>query len=195
MTDLRVYRLADAPRAARWAVTFFLATIGVAYAFGFLMVTLWVGLTPRELAEAYREPRPGVAGEHARVTERPINLEEALAEAEDHRIDTKLLIQDTHVHIPVYALIAFSLSLVALGLRWRPGFDVVVVLALFGGPILDFAGMWLTKFVAAGFAYLTLAGGWLMAASYLGVGLTAVWQIWLEKPGTRSARRKHELGE
>jgi hypothetical protein len=177
-----LYRLAAAPAAARWAVTLFLATLGVAYTFGFLMVTLWVGLTPAELATTYRK-EAGVAGEEAEVSERPIDLEAVLREEEVHRIDTQLLIQDTHVHVPVYALIALSLSAIALGLNWRRGLDIVVVFGLFSGPIFDFAGMWLTKLVADGFAYLTLLGGWLMAASYLAVGGTAVWQMWVRRPG------------
>ena len=177
-----LYRLAAAPAAARWAVTLFLATLGVAYTFGFLMVTLWVGLTPAELATTYREEKAGVAGEEAEVSERPIDLEAVLREEEVHRIETQLLIQDTHVHVPVYALIALSLSAIALGLKWRRGFDIVVVFGLFAGPIFDFAGMWLTKLAADGFAYVTLLGGWLMAASYLTVAVTAIWQMWVRRP-------------
>ena len=179
-----IYRLAAAPAAARWALTLFLGTLGMAYVFGFLMVTIWAGLTPEELARTYRKQEAGVAGEQAQVSERPIDLEAVLAEEEVHQIDTQLLIQDTHVHVPVYALIALALSAIALGLRWRPGFDIAVIFALFCGPVLDFAGMWLTKFVADGFAYLTLLGGWLMAVSYLAVAVTALWQMWVRRPGS-----------
>ena len=88
-------------------------------------------------------------------------------------------------------LIALSLCCISLGLRWRPRFDVVLVFALFAGPVLDFLGMWLTKFVADGFAYLTLLGGWLMAAAYLIVAVTAIWQIWFE---TRDSAPKRNAG-
>lgn len=176
-----LYPLSRAPTPVRWAVTLFLGTIGVGYVFGILMVTLWVGLTPRDVAEVFRERQMeiGVEGAAAPVTERLIDLEEVLGEEEQHRIDTRLLVQDTHVHIPVYALIALALALIALGLRWRARSDLIVIFALFTGPALDFAGMWLTKFVADGFSYMTLAGGWLMAASYATVAAAALWQMWI----------------
>jgi hypothetical protein len=187
MSKLPLYRLAGAPRAARWAVTLYLALIGTAYAFGLAMVVLWSGLTPQQLVRTYRQPKAGVAGEQAQVSEQPIDLNQALAEEAVHQIDTRLLVQDTHVHVPVYALIALSLCAVALGLRWRAGFELVLVFALFSAPLLDFVGMWLTKFVADGFAYLTLLGGWLMAASYLVVAVTAIRQIWFERRGPSGA--------
>ncbi|MGD8866496.1 MAG: hypothetical protein PVI01_02685 [Gemmatimonadales bacterium] len=180
MSKQPLYSLASAPPAARWAVTLYLGLLGTAYAFGLLMVVLWAGLTPQQLARTYREPKAGVAGERPQVSERPIDLSQAVAGEEVHQIDTRLLVQDTHVHVPVYALIALSLSGIALGLSWRPRFQLVLVFALFSGPVLDFLGMWLTKLVADGFAYLTLLGGWLMAAAYLVVALTAIKQIWFE---------------
>ena len=177
-----LYRLAAAPLALKWAVTLFLATIGVAYVFGVLMVTLWVGMTPGQVASTYR-PHVEMANpaRERSVTEKPIDLEQALGgEREQHTIDTRLLVQDTHVHVPVYALIAATLSLVALGLRWPRRWDALVIFALFAGPILDFSGMWLTKLVAGGFAYFTLIGGWTMAASYATVAGVAIWQLWIE---------------
>lgn len=180
MSKQSVYSLASAPPAVRWVVTLYLALLGIAYVFGLMMVVLWAGLTPQELARTYREPKAGVAGEQPQVSERPIDLSQALAREEVHQIDTRLLVQDTHVHVPVYALIALSLSGIALGLSWRPRFQMVLVFTLFAGPVLDFLGMWLTKFVADGFAYLTLLGGWLMAAAYLIVSVTAIRQIWFE---------------
>lgn len=189
MSKLPLYPLASAPAAVRWAVTLYLGLIGAAYAFGLAMVVLWSGLTPQTLARTYREPKTEVAGERPEVSERPIDLSQALAGEEFHQIDTRLLVQDTHVHVPVYALIALSLCCIAMGLRWRPRFDVVLVFALFSGPVLDFLGMWLTKFVADGFAFLTLLGGWLMAAAYLVVALTAIWQIWFETGDSPAANR------
>lgn len=176
-----LYSLSEAPAALRWAVTLFLATLGIAYAFGVLMVTTWVGLAPAQVAAAYREPETAVELDEAQVEERAISLEEVLGGKMEHRIDRRLLIQDTHVHVPVYALIAFALAAIALGLRWPSGVETALVFALFAGPALDFAGQWLTKLVADGFAYMTLAGGWLMAASYLAVAGTALWQMWISK--------------
>ncbi len=174
------YSLAAARTPVRWAVTLFLALLGSGYAFGALMVTEWVGLGPEAVAEAYRQPETQAA-EEMQVRERPIDLDQELGEEEVHRIDRRLLIQDTHVHVPVYALIALALAAVALGLDWPRGTEALVVLALFAGPALDFGGQWLTKLVADGFSYMVLSGGWLMAGSYTVVAANAVWQMWFRK--------------
>ncbi|MFQ5703251.1 MAG: hypothetical protein ACE5HT_04440 [Gemmatimonadales bacterium] len=170
--------LTAAPLSVKWAVTLFLGSIGIAYVFGVLMVTLWVGLTPEKVAQAYRPPQPSAAPEQLQLTEQPIDLDEALGEEEVHQIDERLLIQDTHVHVPMYALIALALSAISVGLRGPSRMKIVLVFALFLGPIIDFLGMWLTRLVASGFSYLTLAGGWLMAASYAVVAGAALWQMW-----------------
>ena len=98
-------------------------------------------------------------------------------------MDRDLLVQDTHVHIPMYGVIAAALSAVVLGLAlpsWA-GFGLITL--LFAAPWLDFAGMWLTKLVAPGFALVTLAGGWAMGLGYGIVTALAMWQMWTPKKG------------
>ena len=50
-------------------------------------------------------------------------------------------------------------------------------------PWLDFAGMWLTKFVSGRFAAVTLIGGWAMGVGYLAVTALAIHQMWLRTRG------------
>jgi len=98
---------------------------------------------------------------------------------EMHHVDRDLLVQDTHVHMPMYAVIAACLSVIALGLaipRWA---GLAIIAILFAAPWLDFAGMWLTKLASPGFAFVTLAGGWAMALGYTIVAALAIWQMWL----------------
>jgi hypothetical protein len=104
---------------------------------------------------------------------------------EIHFVDTKLLVQDTHVHVPMYGVIAGLLSLVVLGLGVSRRWGYALITLLFAAPWLDFSGMWLTKFVAPQFALLTAAGGWTMGLGYTVVTLLALRRMWLpRKEGT-----------
>jgi len=163
----------------RFTVSAFLAVIGASYLFGILMVTLWVGLTPAQVSGAYRGASEAeVVADSESGREVPINLDQELAKEPEHVIDTRLLIQDTHIHLPVYALVALVLAGITLGLEWKPGWQLGVIAALFAAPLLDFSGMWLTKFVSGGFSYMTLAGGWTMAAAYVAITYMAIRQLW-----------------
>ena len=179
-----LYDLRRSDVRVRWLVTLLLATLGTSYLFGAWMVGLYAGYSPRKVAETY-----GPAGETpmtmqmppetTMVTERPISMAE-MGE-EQHHVDRDLLVQDTHVHMPMYAVIAACLSVIALGLaipRWA-GLSIITL--LFAAPWLDFAGMWLTKLVSPGFAIVTLAGGWAMALGYLIVAVLATYQMWWRK--------------
>ncbi len=179
-----LYDLRQSDVRVRWLVTLLLATLGTSYLFGAWMVGLYAGYSPRKVAETY-----GPAGEMPMtmqmppdttlVTERPISMAE-MGE-EQHHVDLDLLVQDTHVHMPMYAVIAACLSVIALGLsipRWA-GLSIIAL--LFAAPWLDFAGMWLTKLASPGFAIVTLAGGWAMALGYVIVAAIATYQMWWRK--------------
>jgi hypothetical protein len=179
-----LYDLRHSDLRVRWLVTLLLATLGTSYLFGAWMVGLYAGFSTREVAETY-----GAAGEMpmvmqmppetTMVTERPISMAEMTEER--HHVDLDLLVQDTHVHMPMYAVIAACLSVIVLGLaipRWA-GMSIIAL--LFAAPWLDFAGMWLTKLVSPHFAIVTLAGGWAMALGYLIVAALATYQMWWRK--------------
>jgi len=180
-----LYDLRHSDLRVRWLVTLLLATLGTSYLFGAWMVALYAGFSSRKVAETY-----GPAGEAVMamqmppdttmVNERPVSMAEMGEEM--HHVDRDLLIQDTHVHMPMYAVIAACLSVIALGLaipRWA-GLSIITV--LFAAPWLDFAGMWLTKLASPGFAIVTLAGGWAMAFGYGIVAALATYQMWWRKP-------------
>jgi hypothetical protein len=108
------------------------------------------------------------------------------AKPEVHTVDTNLLIQDTHVHVPMYGVIAAALGVVVLGLCLRRVWAFGLITLLFAAPWLDFGGMWLTKFVSPRFAVLTLLGGWAMGGAYLIVTALAVYQMWWSRKGVAS---------
>ena len=176
-----LYDLRHSDLRVRWLVTLLLATLGTSYLFGAWMVGLYAGFSTTKVAETY-----GAAGEQmmmqmppdtTMVTERPVSMAE-MGE-EQHHVDMNLLVQDTHVHMPMYAVIAACLSVIVLGLTLSRTAGLALIALLFAAPWLDFAGMWLTKLVSPSFAIVTVAGGWAMALGYTIVAALALWQMWL----------------
>ena len=177
-----LYDLRHSDVRVRWLVTLLLATLGTSYLFGAWMVGLYAGFSTSKVAETY-----GAAGEAVMamqmppettlVAERPVSMAEMGEEM--HHVDRDLLVQDTHVHMPMYAVIAACLSVIALGLAMPRWAGLSIIFLLFAAPWLDFAGMWLTKLASPHFAMVTLAGGWAMALGYTIVAALALWQMWL----------------
>src|SRR6267154_1891950 len=177
-----LYDLRRADVRVKWLVTGLLATLGLSYVFGAVMVALYAGFTPRSVAATYAGPEMSMPmpPETTVVVQRPMSMAD-FAQPEVHTVDTKFLIQDTHVHVPMYGLIAAALGVVVAGLalprRWALG----LIALLFAAPWLDFAGMWLTKLASPRFAIVTLAGGWAMALGYTIVAVIATYQMWWRK--------------
>jgi hypothetical protein len=163
-----LYRLRDAPRPAKLAAVLFLLVLGYSYLFAFLMVKTWSGLTPSQVSATYVPGPPmnmEAMPEHSTSTEKPLEL--GSVPEMKHTVDTNLLIQDSHIHIMIYAIVAAIQSMIILGLGWPGWFrDSMIVLA-FGFGALDFAGQWLMKAGLPGFAWLTILSGWGMALVYL----------------------------
>lgn len=165
----------------KWLVTCLLATFGLAYLFGGVMVALYSGFTPARVARTYVEPARSIAPESTMVMEHQMQMSDfgTMDSSDAHLVDTKLLVQDTHVHVPMYGVIAAALSLVVLGLGLPRAWGIALITLLFAAPWLDFAGMWLTKFVSPHGALLTVAGGFAMGLGYLLVTALAVRRMWL----------------
>ncbi len=174
-----LYDLRRADTCIKWLVTCLLATFGLSYVFGALMVALYAGFTPERVAATYagREMSMTMPPDSTMIVEHPMSMAE-FARPEVHAVDTDLLIQDTHVHIPMYGIIAAALSVVVAGLSLSPGRALGLITLLFAAPWLDFVGMWLTKFASPRFALLTLVGGWAMGGGYLLVAALAVQRMW-----------------
>ena len=170
-----LYDLRRADVRIKWLVTALLATLGLSYVFGALMVALYAGFTPQHVAATYAGPEMAMPmpPETTVVVQHPMSMTD-FDKPELHVVDTDLLIQDTHVHVPMYGIIAALSRRLSLGL----------IALLFAAPWFDFAGMWLTKFASPRFAIVTLAGGWAMAAGYVIVAVLAVHQMWLSKERT-----------
>ncbi len=177
-------RLPAAPFELRLAVLLFLALLGVADAFGAWEVRNFAAFTPGAVADtvAPMEAHDGAAGP-ADASERPVDL--ATLNRPHHMIDRALLVQDTHVHVPAYALTAALLSLIVCGLAMSSRARSALVLAAFAAPFLDFAGLWgahLDPRHGRGFGVLTVVGGFAMGAVYLLVLVAVLLQCFLQRP-------------
>ena len=165
-----LYSLRRADRSVRLAVCLFLLALGAAYVFAFLMVRTYAGLTPTAVAATYAPVQPVSAdalGASTTLQTQSLDLSSMADEA--HTVDIPLLIQDSHVHLLLYAIVAALEALVVLGLDWPRWARETVITAAFTSGLLDFAGQWLMKAGWPAFALLTIAAGWAMALVYLAV--------------------------
>ena len=165
---MALYSLRDANRSVKLGAVLFLLVLGYAYLFAFLMVKTWSGLTPARVAATY-VPAPGMnemqMQMQSHATTQPLDLGQV--PEMQHTVDTSLLIQDSHIHIMIYAIVAALLTLIILGLDWPAWWRDTVIVAAFVTGALDFAGQWLMNFGIGGFAWLTIASGWGMSLVYL----------------------------
>jgi hypothetical protein len=163
-----LYSLRHANRSVKLGALLFLLVLGYAYVFAFLMVKTWSGLTPARVQAGY-VPKAGMNEMHmeteSRATTQPLDL--GKVPEMQHTVDTNLLIQDSHIHIMIYGIVAALLTLIILGLEWPAWWRDTMIVANFGFGVLDFVGQWLMKFGAGGFAWLTIASGWGMSLVYL----------------------------
>src|SRR2546425_3775142 len=132
-----LFDLRSADVRVKWLVTCLLATLGLSYVFGALMVSLYAGFTPQRVAATYAGPEMSMPmpPDTSVVVERPMSMAD-FAKPEVHAVDTNLLIQDTHVHVPMYGIIAAALSLLVAGLSLRGGGGICLLQLLFVAPWL-----------------------------------------------------------
>ncbi len=166
MTGL--YSLRRTDLSVRLAAVLFMLVLGYSYVFAFLMVKDWAGLTPQQVSATYA---PAEDVDAAALPQESSSSTQALdlgsMQDEAHHVDTRLLIQDSHIHIMLYAIVAALQTLLIFGLGWSAAWRNTVITAAFGSGALDFAGQWLMKAGLGGFSYLTIASGWLMSAVYV----------------------------
>src|SRR5438876_10404007 len=117
-----LYDLRRADARIKWLVTCLLATFGLSYIFGALMVSLYAGFTPARVAATYAGPEMSMPmpPETTMVVNRPMSMAD-FAKPEVHTVDTNLPIRDTHVRVPMYGVIAAARGAVGRELSLRRG--------------------------------------------------------------------------
>src|SRR5436309_1657576 len=111
-------RLPQAPFEVRLAATLFLLLLGVADLFGAWEVKSFADFTPRGVAATVEVDagRPMAICAHCSAMAAEHEVDLASLDRPRHAIGRELLVQDTHVHVPAYALTALALSLIVFGL-------------------------------------------------------------------------------
>lgn len=173
-------RLPGSPPEVRLAAVLFLLLLGVADVFGAWQVKDFGSFTPRGVARVMAPPpmaEPPADAAGTTATEAAVDL--AHLDRPMHRVHRELLVEDTHVHIPVYAMTAAFLSLIVFGLRLSSRARRGLILLAFAAPFLDFAGLWgahLVPTAGAAFGALAIAGGFAMGLAYLVVLVLTLYQ-------------------
>jgi hypothetical protein len=180
-------KLPAGPLEVRLAATLFLLLLGVADLFGAWEVRNFSAFTPRGIARtvAVEEHSAMAMPAHGSTTlaEKPIDL--ASLDRPHHAISRDLLVQDTHVHVPVYALTAAALCLIVFGLALSSATRVALVALAFAAPLFDFAGLWgahLAPRLGAFCGGVALAAGLAMGLAYAIVLWLTLLQCWLSQP-------------
>lgn len=99
--------------------------------------------------------------------------------AVDDSLPPQILVQLAHIH-----LLGFSLMLLGIGslfclTRLGSGTKTALVTLLFLSFLGDIAGLNLTRFVAADFAWLTLIAGTLIGVCLAVMILRILWEVWI----------------
>jgi hypothetical protein len=180
-------KLPRSPFEVRLAATLFLLLLGVADLFGAWEVKNFAAFTPAGTAAAVAPETPHAMAMCAAcgtmAMEHPVDL--ASLDRPKHVINRELLVQDTHVHVPVYAMTAGALALLVFGLRLSSRTRSALVLAAFAAPFLDLAGLWgahLAPRAGLLFGWVTVTGGFAMGLVFLVVLAVTVAQCWLRRP-------------
>lgn len=179
-------KLPNGPREVRLAATLFLLLLGMADFFGAWEVKNFAAFTPQGVAATVGpEEHPPMEARcpMCRMSEEtPVDLDSM--DRPKHRISRDLLVQDTHIHVPVYTLTAGALALITFGLAISSAARVWIVALAFAAPSLDFTGLWgahLLPRLGTFFGVVTIAGGSAMGLAYLIVLCLTLSQCWLSR--------------
>jgi hypothetical protein len=179
-------RLSQSPFEVRFAATLFLLLLGIANFFGAWQVRRFAAFTPKGVAETVRpemhhDMTMACCMESA-AEEKPVDL--GALNAPKHQVNRDLLVQDTHVHIPAYAMTAAFLSIIVFGLTLSRAARVAIIGLAFAAPFVDFAGLWGAHLDPAHgplFGALAVAGGFAMGLAYTIVLALTLKQSWFSR--------------
>lgn len=181
------------PMSAKVLVTAFLITLGCGNIAAVVFTQKYVGISYESLVETYSEredhlhphphPHPHEEGEdHAQspANERgeiPITLDQV--QEIPHKVDLKLLLQDAHVHLFSHGILSLLMGILIFWSQIPERWKIILIPLPFLGGTLDFAAMFLVKFVADGFAYMIIAAGSLMGISFAIVFFISLYELWI----------------
>lgn len=184
--------LSQSPLSTRVLITSFLITLALGNVAAGVYTQKYVGISYESLVETYSERDRGPIMQHshgdegkhlhamgagAEYGEVPISLEDI--REMPHKVDLKLLLQDTHVHIFSHGVLNLLLGCLILLTQIQEKWKVILIPLPFLGGVLDFGGMFLVKYVADGFAYLIIFAGALSGICFIIVFFLLLYEMWI----------------
>ena len=193
-------RLREFTIPAKVLVTCVLLTLGTGYIFALTNVALQVGFKTEEVtlhyygneatrqaleemkAMAEADTDPGVVEEDAMSFDELDESDPVVAETIVPVPSFDALVAEGHFHLFGYTSIFFLCGLILLFAEIKVGLKSVLIAAPFVASVLDIWSMLLTRFVGAGFAWMLMISGAVMASSFLLVFIIGIYQTWFMKP-------------
>jgi hypothetical protein len=154
------FSLPALPRYARVTISFFLLLIGLSYLVGVVNI--------------YHKTKFTVQG--------AIENERGSDEKMIYPKEFGDLVSVTHFHLGGWAMMMMWVLLIFMFSTYGPKLKTFFGVVSFCLPVLDAAGMWLTRYSAAGFAYLFIGAGFLMAAVFGLIIVLDLANLWWGKP-------------
>ena len=175
------FRLATCPGPVRALCTGFLLAIGL----GLLVAILEVhdamgGLAPAAVADTLRgDTERAAAAEFAEdFGEDDFGPGDDLSFGKGYRE----MLQTAHTHSLAVPLLFFALGAVFLGTDVGDRAQSAVLAPTFAIVVLDLATLWLVRYVAAGFAFMSVATGGAMGACAAALILRSLYDLWRPRP-------------
>ncbi len=196
MDTLATIRLSRLPTSWKLLFTAALMTLGTGYIFALSNIALKIGFSPEDAAlryygnEASREVMEGLQADEPADAEGGVSGEEAFSfddlEADESMSDEPIvsiptmeaLVSEGHFHLFGYTTIFFVCGIVIALAELNPFLKNTLIIAPFAASMLDIWSMLLTRFIGAGFAWLLVISGMVMALSFLLVFVIGVYQLW-----------------
>lgn len=156
------FRLRQLPRDAKILVTAFLATLTLGYASGLAYVFLTTEMRPS-----------GMAGHYAGSDdEREMKFAKSPLE----------LVQTTHNHVLSLSMLFAIVCGLLLAVEISPRLRHALIIESFAAIVTSFGSLWLVRYASPRFAWLLLASGIAMAATFFASVALILRETW-----TRSA--------
>jgi len=174
--------LSRLPLTVKVLLSCFLITLGFGNIAAGVYSQKYVGLSYDAMVQTYSErqtPREDVGMPENVSGEIPITLGDI--EQKPHTVNLQLLLQDAHVHIFSHGVLSLLLGILFIWTGFSKQWKLVLIPLPVLGGLLDFAGMFLVKFVADGFAYLILFAGTLMGVSFTIAFFRVLYELWFMK--------------
>lgn len=173
--------LSEMPLSVKLLISCLLVTFALEALAAGIYTGKYVGFSYDALVRTYSEREPAHRRDGKESTNKfgevPISLDEV--EDTQHKVNLQLLLQDAHVHLFSHGVMGLLTGILFVWFQIPEKWKWALIPLPFLGGTLDFAGMFLIKYVADGFAYLVLGAGSLFGISFTIAFFRAFYEMWV----------------